>query len=101
MAAQIGSKLGVDVSLEQIQRLADKCLANEWLKLNAMGSQYKNLSLTTAGFGVVRSRVCVDDALARRSHFKKISDYVEDHKGIFALLGALGAIATLLKVFLG
>src|SRR4051812_49242553 len=56
LAANMAKELGVTVSLERLQRLADKCLANEWLEHKVLAGQYGQLSLTTSGQGVVRSR---------------------------------------------
>lgn len=103
MAAKLSSKTEKEVSSEQIQRLVDRCLANEWLEHAAMGvGKYGQLALTTTGFGVVRSRQRKEESLARRSFLKRASDYVEEHKGLFVALGAAIALAGLLvKLFLG
>jgi hypothetical protein len=48
MATRLSSKTGEKVSLKQIQRLADRCLANEWLEYTAIGAgKYGHLALTT------------------------------------------------------
>ena len=55
IATQIGKAIGTKVTLEQVQCLADRCLANEWLEDNFVGSGKYELSLTATGFGIVRS----------------------------------------------
>jgi hypothetical protein len=100
IAKQIGASLGKEVPLERIQRLADKCLAHEWLEHTSIGNgQYGFLSLTTTGVGVVRSRQRKDDLFANRSHLKRASDYIEDHKGLFVALSFLIALAGVLITF--
>ena len=89
LVAQMGAFLFIKVSLEEMQRLADKCFANEWLEHAYMGAQYGGLQLTTSGFGVVRSKQRKQESLAKRSIAKKTSDYVEDHKGLVIVLGIL------------
>lgn len=101
--ARIGSKIEGEATLEEVHRLADKCLANEWLEHTAIGAgKYGRLVLTATGFGVVRSRQRREEFLAKRSFLKRASDYVEDHKGLFVVLGAAMALAGLLvKLFMG
>ena len=102
MASALSDKFGVEVTLENLQRLADMCLANEWLEHRVMAGKYGQLGLTTTGLGVVRSRQRKKEALANRTSLKKASDYIEDHKGLFVALGAAVAVAgLLLKLFMG
>lgn len=86
-------------TLTQLEKAADKCLAHEWLNHAFIGSKYKGLQITPKGIGVARSKKRADELKANRSHLKKASDYIEDHKGLFVVLGFLLALATLaLKV---
>ncbi len=102
MAARIGSKFGSEVTLKQVQGLADRCLANEWLEYTGIGTgKYGNLIITTSGFGVVRSRQRHQEILEARSFPKKVSDYIEDHKGLFVVLGVAIALAGLLVKLFG
>jgi hypothetical protein len=103
MVEKINSIKKANINLEQLFKLADRCLANEWLEYTVMGAgKYGHLSLTTSGFGVVAFRQRQDEALAKRPWLKKASDYIEDHKGIFLALGAAIAVAGLfLKLFMG
>lgn len=103
MVEKINSAKGTNIGLEQLRKLADKCLANEWLEHTVMGlGKYGHLSLTTTGLGVVRSRQRKEEVLAKRTWWKKASDYIEDHKGLFLALGAAIAVAgLLLKLFIG
>ena len=101
MVKRINDRKGRKIDLEQLRKYADRCLANEWLEHTVMGvGKYGQLSITTTGLGVVRSRQRKKEALANRTSFKKLSDYIEDHKGFFILLGATIAVAGLLiKLF--
>jgi hypothetical protein len=90
LAAKISMKLKDEVSPEQAHRLADKCLANEWLEHVYIGAgQYGALTLTASGFGVVRSLQRKQEILANRSRMKKVSDFIEDHKGLFVVITVL------------
>ena len=95
------SSQGFALDLDQLQLLADRCLAREWLEHTQLGGQYTNLALTSTGVGVVRSRQASAEKLAQRSWPKKASDYIEDHKGLFIALGAAIALAGLMIKVLG
>ncbi len=102
MVERINARRGSKINLDQLHKYADICLANEWLEHTVMGEKYGGLSITTTGLGVVRSRQRKAELLNNRSPLKKFSDYIEDHKGLFILLGAAIAIAGLLiKLFVG
>lgn len=97
MLEKINSAKGSNIDLEQLSRFADKCLANEWLEHSVISvGKYGQLSLTTTGLGVIRSRQRKEEALAKRTVWKKASDYIEDHKGLFLALGAAVAVIGIL-----
>ena len=100
-AEKVSEKTGSQASLGDIQKLADRCLANEWLEQILLGgSKYSYLGLTTTGMGVVRSRQRKEEQLAQRSFSKRVSDYIEDHKGLFiALAAAIGIMGFLVRFF--
>jgi hypothetical protein len=45
-------KIGMDVQLEAVHRLADICIANEWLERTTADTYYSYLSLTEAGLQI-------------------------------------------------
>ncbi|MEK6243231.1 MAG: hypothetical protein AABM33_01910 [Pseudomonadota bacterium] len=93
---------GFSTTVAQAQQLADRCLANEWLEHTQMGGKYLSLALTASGFGVVRSRQIRQQQLESRGWLKRLSDYIEDHKGLFIALGVAIALGGLLvKLFAG
>lgn len=96
LADRFKQKSGKSITVESLQKLADKCLANEWLEHRVMGGKYHQLGLSTAGVGVVRSRQRKREILSNRSAMKKASDYIEEHKGLFVLLGVAVALAGVL-----
>ncbi len=51
-AGKLALKLGVDVQLTDVFKLADICIANEWLERTTADPDYKYLSLTAAGLNV-------------------------------------------------
>ena len=52
VAAILSQKLGVDVSVNELHKYADICIANEWLERTTADVEYKYLSLTEAGLQV-------------------------------------------------
>jgi len=83
-------------TLEQLKKAADKCLAHEWLNHTYLGSgNYKGLGITPKGIGIARSKKRSDELKANRTFLKKTSDYIEEHKGLFLVLGFLLTLATL------
>ncbi|MCK7553374.1 hypothetical protein [Marinobacter goseongensis] len=89
------SEYGVSVEMDEIVRMADKCLAHEWLQNKYLGSKYLDLFITAGGVGVVRSKRLADSRRRNRSRPKKISDWVEEHKGLTVLIGLILALLTL------
>lgn len=95
LVLEINEKSKNKFTLEQLQKAADKCLAHEWLQHAYLGSdKYHGLQITPKGIGVARSKKRAEELKANRSVFKKMSDFIEEHKGLFVVLGFLLALAT-------
>ena len=90
-------------NLAELEKATDKCLAYEWLEHATLGSgKYGSLRITPKGVGAARSKRKSEEQKAARGVLKKASDYVEDHKGLFVVVGFLLALATFaLKIFGG
>lgn len=88
-------------TLDELEKATDKCLAREWLKRTALGSgNYSHLGITPKGVGAAISKRNSDELKASRGLMKRASDYVEEHKGLFIVLGFLLALSTFaLKLF--
>lgn len=100
LVEQINSENKSKFTLKELEKATDKCLAHEWLEHAALGSKYDDLRITPKGVGAARSKRKSEELKSSRSFLKKTSDYIEDHKGLFVVLGFLVAIATFaLKVF--
>lgn len=88
-------------NLEQLQKAADKCLAHEWLKHTFLGDKYHHLQIIPKGIGAARSKKRAQELKASRGLLKKLSDYIEDHNGLFVVLGSLLALATFALKIMG
>ncbi len=101
LADEINSKYGTSYSVGDLEKAVDKCVANEWVTHQSSDNKYKYLCITTKGVGVARSRARAEEIQASRTWLKKASDYIEDHKGLFVVLGFLVALATFASKFFG
>lgn len=103
MAGRIAEERGIWVEEEQLQELAGRCLANKWLSHTTMGGgKYSDLQLTTQGYGVAKSKREQKKIAEEKGRLKKISEYIEEHRGLFIFLGTLVAIVGLLiKIYGG
>ena len=62
-------------------------------------AKYGRLGITPKGLGAARSKKKSEELKANKSMLKKVSDAIEDHKGILIFLGSALALATfILKV---
>ncbi len=101
LADEINSKYGTSYSVGDLEKAVDKSVANEWVTHRSLGEKYKDLSITTKGVGASRSRARAEEIKASRTWLKRTSDYIEDHKGLFVVLGFLTALATFASKFFG
>jgi hypothetical protein len=100
-ADQLNIENSATHTLGELEIAADKCLAHEWLEHAEIGSgKYGYLKITPKGVGAGRSKRKSEEQKASRSWLKKVSDYIEDHKGVFLVLGFSLTLATFtLKLF--
>ncbi len=99
---QINSENKTIYTLTELEKATDKCLAYEWLEHTVCGAgKYGSLRITPKGVGAARSKRKSEAQKAARGMLKKASDYVEDHKGLFVVLGFLLALATFSINFFG
>lgn len=96
---EINLKHGASYTVFDLEKAVDKCIAHEWLTHMVLGGKYKYLGITTKGIGAARSKAKAEEIKSSRSWLKKASDYIEDHKGLFVLLGFIIALATFASKF--
>lgn len=91
----------IQPTLDELKVISDRCYAREWIERSYIGSgNYKALRLTSKGFGVAISKRKAEEDKANRTPLKKASDYIEDHKGVFVMVGLLIAVAGVAATFL-
>jgi len=100
MVVEVNKVFDTNFTLSDLQKATDLCFSHEWIKHQAMGEKYGWLGITPKGVGVARSKRKADELKTNRSLLKKASDYVEEHKGLFILLGSVIGLTMLgLKIF--
>lgn len=95
LAKDISDEIKKEVTEHNLRELADICLANGWISRTTLGL-YSNLQITLSGMGVINSKRKQQDATDKKGALKKSSEYIDEHKGIFILLGFLGTIIGLI-----
>jgi len=97
LVEDLNGRYGIQPSIEELKKVADRCYAREWLEHAYFGSgRHNGLKLTKKGMGVATSKRKSEKLWRNRSLLKKSSDYIEDHKGLFVLLGSATAISGLI-----
>lgn len=86
---EINKKYKTDISVEKMEIILNKLISREYIKRNYLGGGFLGLEITSKGVGIIISLRSKEESKKKRKFFKKISDYIEDHKGIFALVGIL------------
>lgn len=87
-------------TLQELEKATDKCLAYEWLTHISSGPKYGSLGITPKGVGAARSKRKAEEINSSRGLIKRVSDYIEDHKGLFVVLGFFITVGTFaLKIF--
>jgi hypothetical protein len=102
MVENIYEKMGILITENELQQVADICLANSWVQHTVMGvGKYGYLQLTSTGFGVAKSKKMQSEILSKKSFFRKTSDYIVEHKGWFIFLGFIVAVLGLIIKYNG
>lgn len=101
LVEELYDRYGVQPSIDELKKIVDRCYAREWLEHAYLGSGHHNgLKLTSKGMGVATSKRKSEELRKNRPLPKKVSDYIDDHKGLFVLLGSCIALAGLIISFL-
>lgn len=98
---EMNKKYSKTITFEKTIENLNRLLSHEYVKRASLGNAHLHLSITSKGLGVVNSLRKKEEDLKNRSILKKLSDYIEDHKGLFVLLGSIGLIITLILKFKG
>lgn len=96
LVEEIYESTGKEFLITELEKSADICLAHEWIKYRNLSKNYNGLGITEKGVGVVRSKRKSFALRNSRSLARKASDYIEDHKGLFAFLSITIALFSLL-----
>ena len=101
LVEKIYEKRSISLSESELQKIADICLANNWLEYTSIAGKYGNLCLSTTGLGIATSKRRQKEVEASKGLLKKFSGFIEEHKGLFILLGFVIALIGLIIKFTG
>ncbi|PMM15849.1 hypothetical protein [Vibrio breoganii] len=96
---------GGKFTIEELQKGANICLANEWLQHSYLGTgKYEQLSITPRGLGIARSnqmKLVAEEAESKvisteLSRSRRLSNWVQEHSGLFVLVTILISLAGVL-----
>ncbi len=97
----INDRYAVFISQETLETAIKKLLANEHIKQRCMsGCKYSNIQITLKGVAVATSLKMSAEKLKNRSIGEKISDYIENRKGLFILTGSIGTVVGIITLIL-
>lgn len=86
----INSKYSINMTLALAKESIKKLTAHEYIQYSYLGGDaFSGLQITTKGIGVVTSIRAKKEALKNRTPLKKISDAIENHKGLATFVGIL------------
>ena len=100
MVEDIYDKSTFSLTEEYLKKMADICLANSWIEYSSLAGNYTNLRLTTTGNGVIKSKQMQKKSLESRSPIKRVSDYINDHSGLFLFGSFILLFASVLIAYL-
>ena len=90
LVEKINSNHHSNYTLEDFEKAVAKCLANEWMEHAMLGSK----RVTAKGIEAVRAKNKEDELVSSNSTLKKVSDYIDSHKGLFLISGSFITIVT-------
>lgn len=99
LADEINARHNSAYTVNELQIAADKCVAHNWLKRTSLDTRYALLEITPTGIGVARSKIKSDELKSSRTWLKKSSDWIENHKGLLAILTILTFVFSTLRFF--
>ena len=67
LLAEINNVTKANISLAELEKITDKCIAKEWLKHGSISEKYGYIVLTSSGNGIVRSLQIREEAKVKRS----------------------------------
>ena len=101
LVEKLYERYGVQPSIDELKTIVDRCYARQWLDRTCMGSsRHSGFKLTSKGMGIANSKRKSQQRRQSRPLVKKVSDYMEDHKGLFILAGFLITLASLIISYL-
>ena len=92
---EINIKYSTPISEETIDMYINKLVASEHLTHRCLsGCKNSNMQVTSKGVAVITSLRVKEEQLKNRTLLKKVSDFIDEHKGVLTLTAILLALAS-------
>lgn len=94
---EIEKKYSVSFSDESKKTTFNKLISHEYITYAfSCGEEYSGLKITLKGLSAINSIRLKREQLEKRSILKKLSDGIENHKGLATFIGTMLAILTII-----
>lgn len=94
---EIEKKYSVSFSDESKKTIFNKLISHEYIAYMFFGGEeYSGMKITLKGLGAINSIRLKREQLEKRSILKKLSDGIENHKGLATFIGTMLAILTII-----
>lgn len=94
---EIEKKYSVSFSDESKKTIFNKLISHEYIAYTFFGGEeYSGMKITLKGLGAINSIRLKREQLEKRSILKKLSDGIENHKGLATFIGTMLAILTII-----
>jgi len=92
---EINNNYSTSLNDENLDTYINKLLASEHIKQRCMsGCKNSNLQITSKGVAVITSLRAKEELLQNRTFLKRVSDFIDNHKGIISLIAIVLALVS-------
>lgn len=100
---EINTIYRIDIKTNDREKLLNKLISHEFVQYSYFGGEeFSGIQITQKGMGIVNSLRVKEEQRRNRKTLKKISDAIEDHKGLATFIGlvitaSIGIVTLILK----
>lgn len=101
---EINTVYKIDIKMDDREKLLNKLISHEFVQYSYFGGEeFSGIQITQKGMAIVSSLRAKEEQRRNRKMVKKISDAIEDHKGLATFIGLLitasiGVVTLILKI---
>lgn len=101
---EINTIYKIYIKMNDREKLLNKLISHEFIKYSYFGGEeFSGIQITQKGMGIVNSLRAKEEQRRNRKILKKLSDAIEDHKGLATFMGlvitaSIGIVTLILKL---